>query len=608
MCGIVAYYGKRRVPEVLLDCLQRLEYRGYDSAGIALWDNGNIEIIKAIGKIKDLRAKVDINRFGNVRLGIGHTRWATHGVVSNNNAHPHKVDKISLVHNGIVENYLELKKMLSKNNCNFFSETDSEIVAHLIANDYRGDLLKATVNIVKNLKGSFALAIISALEPDTIVLVKKENPLIIGIGCDEIFVASDITALFPYTDTFIFLDDENIVKINKCNIEVFDFFGNNVSLEKKKVKINFQLAEKAGYKHYMIKEIFEQPKALIDTLVNYISSNREKIIFNELNQLKEVLAKTNSIHIIGCGTSYHAAMVGKYLIERYAGTPVSVDIASEFRYRNNVFCENSIFIAISQSGETADTLASVRQVKKNGVKVIAISNVFSSSLSRLSDATIYTYAGPEIGVASTKAFTTQLLVLLLLALYLGQIKQQLTNSQIQDNINDIVRMPEMLDTILKMTDIISELAMKSINYKHFFYLGRNINYPIALEGALKLKEVSYIHAEGYAAGELKHGPIALISKEMPVFVIASKSHTYEKILSNIEEIRARNGIIYAIATEGDLNVKHRVDEIIYLPDIPEGLSIFLNTVVFQLFAYHCANFLGLDVDQPRNLAKSVTVE
>lgn len=607
MCGIVAYYGNRKVPEVLLECLQRLEYRGYDSAGIAICEEGNIDIIKTVGKIKQLRDKVDANKYIHAKIGIGHTRWATHGIVSDNNAHPHKVNNITLVHNGIVENYLYLKKLVSKNN-NLQSETDSEIIAHLIANEYKGDLLEATINTVKNLKGSFALAIISDMEPETIVLVKKENPLIIGMTEEEVFVASDMTALIPYTDNFIVLEDENIVKVHKVNIAIYNFNGDKISIGNKKIKLSIQMAGKSGFKHYMLKEICEQPKALQDTFINHINESRDRIIFNELEGLEEEIKNVQHIQIIGCGTSYHAAMAGKYLIEKYACVPVSLDIASEYRYRNIVLNENQIIIPISQSGETADTLASIKQIRKRKATIIAITNVIASSLTRISDATIYTYAGPEIGVASTKAFTTQLMILLLFAIYLGQYKNHFDKKTIREYIDNLVKIPDILDGILKKEYLISELAKKCINYKHFLYMGRNINYPIALEGALKLKEISYIHAEGYAAGELKHGPIALISNDIPVFVIATKSHTYEKIITNIEEIKARNGIIFAITTEGDEGVASMVDETISIPEIVEDLSIFPNTAIFQLFAYHCANFLGLDVDQPRNLAKSVTVE
>jgi glucosamine--fructose-6-phosphate aminotransferase (isomerizing) len=608
MCGIVAYYGKRNVPEVLIECLERLEYRGYDSAGVAICGENNIDIIKTVGKIKQLREKIDFNKYTHAKIGIGHTRWATHGVVSNNNAHPHKVGNISLVHNGIVENYSYLKNMfLIKSKLQ--SETDSEIIAHLIASEYKGDLLKTTFNTVKNLKGSFALAIISELEPETIILVKKENPLIIGISEDEVFVASDMTALIPYTNDFIVLEDENIVRIHKTNIEIFNFTGEQISIENKSIKLNFQLAGKGGFKHYMLKEIYEQPKALQDTLINHISESRDEIIFNELISLEERIKHVQHIQIIGCGTSYHAAMIGKYLIEKYAGISVSVDIASEFRYRNIVLRDHEIVIPISQSGETADTLASIKEIGKNNKgTIIAITNVIESSLTRISDATIYTYAGPEVGVASTKAFTTQLMILLLIAIYLGQLKNNFDKKGISKYIDNIVKMPDILDWILRKDYLIEELAKKCVNYKHFLYMGRNINYPIALEGALKLKEISYIHAEGFAAGELKHGPIALISNDIPVFIIATKSHVYDKIITNIEEIKARNGTIFAIMTEGDELAASLVNESITIPEMAEDLSILPNTVIFQLFAYHCANFLGLDVDQPRNLAKSVTVE
>ncbi|MDY6821424.1 MAG: glutamine--fructose-6-phosphate transaminase (isomerizing) [Deferribacterota bacterium] len=607
MCGIVAYIGKRNAIEVIIDCLKRLEYRGYDSAGLALLKDQEVTIIKKTGKIKELEKTCSEKLYINATLGIGHTRWATHGLVNEKNAHPHQSKNIILVHNGVVDNYLQLKEFFS-NRIDFSSETDSELIAHLVEYNYKGDLCDATIKSLNKLRGSFALSIITPNEPDKIVLVKKDSPLIIGIGENEMFAASDLPALVPYTNKFIFLEDNCVASIKRDKVEIFDFNGNKIEPKYETISLNARCVEKYGYKHYMLKEIFEQPRALVDTFTGHISNSQDKIIFNELKGAEEMLLNAKYVEVIGCGTSYHSAMVAKYLIEKYVGIPVIADIASEYRYRENSFEKDSLLIAISQSGETADTLASVKLARERGQKVIVISNVFSSSIPRYSDITLYTYAGPEISVASTKAFITQLTIIYLFSIYFGALKKSIGEKDVKLLVKDFVRLPEQLNYILSFNKDIEEFAKNCSGYKHFFFLGRGINYPIALEGALKLKEVAYIHAEGYAAGELKHGPIALVSPEIPTFVIATKSNVYDKILTNIEEIRARKGKVYIIKSKNDKFLDGFRGDSISIIDTSEELSIFQNTVIFQLFAYHCANFLGLDVDQPRNLAKSVTVE
>jgi glucosamine--fructose-6-phosphate aminotransferase (isomerizing) len=607
MCGIVGYIGNKNATNVLIDGLTRLEYRGYDSAGIALIIDGEIVVERSVGKLNNLKSKIaDKNLFSN--LGIGHTRWATHGKPSDENAHPHRSGDIVIVHNGIIENYLELKKDLISKGYKFSSETDTEVIAHLLNANWIGDLFRTVQKVVKILRGAYALAIISKNEPDKIILARNEAPLVIGKGVGENFAASDIPAVLHHTREFIFLEDYDIAILKKDSVEIFNAEGERVNRELKLISWNPVMAEKAGYKHFMQKEIYEQPRAITDTIRGKYSLDEGEVILHELEEIKNRLVDIERIQIVACGTSWHAGLVGKFLIEKLARIPVEVDIASEYRYRNPIVNEKVLFIPISQSGETADTLAALRLARQMGAKVISICNVIGSSITRESDGTIYTHAGPEIGVASTKAFTTQIATLYLLALYLGQIRSTLSKDEILKYLDALIKVPEDISSVLNLDGEIENLAKRFKDAKNFLYLGRNITYPIALEGALKLKEISYIHAEGYPAGEMKHGPIALIDKNMPVFFIATDSFIYEKTQSNIEEVKARDGVVIAVATEGNKEIAKKADYVIYVKKTIEDTSIFLSTVVTQFFAYHCATLLGLDVDQPRNLAKSVTVE
>lgn len=607
MCGIVGYIGDKNATDVLIDGLTRLEYRGYDSAGIALIMDNDIVVERSVGKLINLKTKIaDKKLYANI--GIGHTRWATHGKPSDENAHPHRSGDIVIVHNGIIENYLELKKELITKDYKFSSETDTEVIAHLLQDLWDCDLFQTVQNVVKKLKGAYALAVVSTREPDRILLARKEAPLVIGIGEGENFAASDIPAVLHHTRSFIFLEDYDIAVLRKDSVEIFDKDGNRVERQVRYISWNPVMAEKSGYKHFMQKEIYEQPRAIADTIRGKYSLDDGMVYLTELESIEDRLKVIERIQIVACGTSWHAGLVGKFLIEKFAKIPVEVDIASEYRYRNPIVDGKVLFIPITQSGETADTLAALRLAKSMGAVVVAICNVIGSSITRESDGTIYTHAGPEIGVASTKAFTTQLATLYLLGIYLAQLKGTLDKYERLRYIDALIKVPEDISSILTLDEKIEELAKKFKEAKNFLYLGRNINYPVALEGALKLKEISYIHAEGYPAGEMKHGPIALIDKNMPVFFIATDSHIYEKTLSNIEEVKARDGVVIAIATEGNNEILKKANHVVYVKKTIEETSIFTTTVVVQFFAYHCATLLGLDVDQPRNLAKSVTVE
>ena len=607
MCGIVGYIGDKNATDVLIDGLTRLEYRGYDSAGIALIIGNDIVVERSVGKLVNLKTKIaDKKLYANI--GIGHTRWATHGKPSDENAHPHRSGDIVIVHNGIIENYLELKRDLIAKGYQFSSETDTEVIAHLLQDLWTSDLFKTVQNVVKKLKGAYALAIVSTREPDKILLARKEAPLVIGIGEGENFAASDIPAVLHHTRRFIFLEDYDVAILRKDSVEIFDKDGKSVERQVRYISWNPVMAEKAGYKHFMQKEIYEQPRAITDTIRGKYSLDDGMVYLTELEAIEDRLKVIERIQIVACGTSWHAGLVGKFLIEKFAKIPVEVDIASEYRYRNPIVDGKVLFIPISQSGETADTLAALRLAKSMGAVVVSICNVIGSSITRESDGTIYTHAGPEIGVASTKAFTTQLATLYLLGIYLAQLKGTLDKDERLRYIDALIKVPEDISSVLTLDEKIEELAKKFKEARNFLYLGRNINYPVALEGALKLKEISYIHAEGYPAGEMKHGPIALIDKNMPVFFIATDSHIYEKTLSNIEEVKARDGVVIAVATEGNNEILKKADYVIYVKKTVEETSIFTTTVVAQFFAYHCATLLGLDVDQPRNLAKSVTVE
>ena len=609
MCGIIGYIGPRETSKVLIEGLRRLEYRGYDSAGIAVFQKGKIAIRRKVGKLTNLEELIEKETFDG-RVGIGHTRWATHGRPSDENAHPHKAGKVTVVHNGIIENYLPLREFLKKRGHVFSSETDTETIAHLIDEFIREghSFLDAVKITLGKIRGSYALGILYEGDETCLIGARNEAPLVIGLGKGEYFIASDVPPVLPYTRDFIFMEDGEIAFLSSEGVKVYDAGGEEISKEPKHVDWNPLMAEKGGYKHFMLKEIFEQPRAVTDTIRGRLSEEKGDVILDNVHLDKEGLKKINRIVLIACGTSYHAALVGKFLIEDFTRVPVEADIGSEFRYRNPIVGENDLIVAISQSGETADTLAALREGKRKGATTLSICNVVESSLARDSDHVIYTHAGPEIGVASTKTFTTQLVTLFLLALRIGREKGHLSEKKGKALIEELVKLPHLMEEMLKSATQVSQIARKYLYARDFLFLGRGINYPIALEGALKLKEISYIHAEGYPAGEMKHGPIALIDREMPVVVLATQNEVYDKVASNIEEVKAREGRVIALLSLSDQAIPKKADDVIFIPETLPSLTPILLTLPLQLLAYYMADFKGLDVDQPRNLAKSVTVE
>ena len=609
MCGIVGYIGPKLAADVILEGLRRLEYRGYDSAGIAVLSNGKVELRRSVGKLVNLQATLAKNRLiGNI--GIGHTRWATHGKPSEENAHPHTdcSGNIVVVHNGIIENYLELKKELVAKDHKFKSETDTEVIAHIVEKNFSGDLLEAVKKTVLEIKGAFAIGVISAHDSQRIIAARKDAPLIVGLGDGENFLASDIPAILPYTRKMILLEEGDIVELKNMGVKIFNFSGKEVTRKLQNILWDPIQAEKGGFKHFMLKEIFEQPETIQDTIRGRIYPEENKIYLEEVKLSDDFLKKLTKVNIIACGTSYHAGLVGKFLFENLAGIATEVDIASEFRYRSPLFSKDMLTIIISQSGETADTLAALRLAKQSGCPTLAICNAVGSTASREADNVLYTHCGPEIGVASTKAFTGQLTSIYLLSLDWAVRRKTISAERFEVLISELWNVSVRVKEVLNNAKLIEKLAKIYSDKRDFLYLGRNINYPIALEGALKLKEISYKHAEGYPAGEMKHGPIALIDENMPVMVIATKSAVYEKILSNIEEVKARGGKVIAIATCGDEQIKVKSDHQIFLPDVDELFYPFFTVIPMQLFAYYVSVHLGCDVDQPRNLAKSVTVE
>jgi len=609
MCGIIGYIGKQNAVPILMEGLRRLEYRGYDSAGIAVMRDGMIEVRRSVGKLNNLESALAGEDLMGL-LGIGHTRWATHGRPSEENAHPHRAGKLVLVHNGIIENYLSLKRELMEEGHSFKSETDTEVLCHLIERyTKKGNTLEEAVrNALKDVKGTYAIGVIHQEYPDRLVAARNGSPLVIGLGKGEFFIASDIPAILNYTRDMIFLDDGEMAILSLDGVEITNLEG--IAIDKGVTRVLWDpvMAEKGGYRHFMLKEIYEQPRAIMDTIRGRISHETGTVYLDELGLSVEDIRGIKRIYLIACGTSWHAALIGKFMIEEMARIPTEVDIASEFRYRNPLIDNDSLFIAITQSGETADTLASQREAKRLGAKVLTICNVVGSTSSREADGVLYTHAGPEIGVASTKAFTSQLTALFLLSLHLGRMKGLINLEDAQRLMGDLVRLPQLVKDVLGIEEEIAQIASRYFKATDFLYLGRGLNYPVALEGALKLKEISYIHAEGYPAGEMKHGPIALIDENIPVVVLAPKDSVYSKVLSNIEEVKTRGGIVIAIATEGDREIALKVDHVIYLPQINHYLTPILLTIPLQLFAYHTALLRGSDVDQPRNLAKSVTVE
>jgi glucosamine--fructose-6-phosphate aminotransferase (isomerizing) len=609
MCGIIGYLGPQEAMPILLDGLKRLEYRGYDSAGMAVIGPNGLTIRRSLGKLRELE-KVLTQEPLSGSVGIGHTRWATHGRPSEANAHPHQVEDIAVVHNGIIENYLDIKENLLKEGHRFASETDTEIVSHLVVRHLRQgtDYLAAIRLTLQEIKGSYALVMVNAKEPRLLVAARKESPLILGLGEGEFFLASDIPAILPYTRRVIFLEDHDLVVVRDGEFLLLDGDGHRVQRQEHAITWSPAMAEKAGYKHFMQKEIFEQPRALIDTFRSRIRQEEGEVVLEEVPFNLEDLRALSKIFIVACGTSYHAAMVGKHLLENICRLPVEVDLGSEFRYRNPLVDEATLLIPISQSGETADTRAGLTAGKELGAKTLAICNVVGSSIAREADCVFYTHAGPEIGVASTKAFTTQLVSLYLIALYLGQCLGRLSREEIGQRLLELVRLPTWVQETLDLDVKIREIAHQYMNAQNFLYLGRGLHYPIALEGALKLKEISYIHAEGYAAGEMKHGPIALIDQQMPVVVLATRSPVLEKIQGNLEEVAARGGRLIALTEADNYQVMERVESAIPVPAVPLELSPIVLAAPLQLLAYHIADLRGTDVDQPRNLAKSVTVE
>jgi glucosamine--fructose-6-phosphate aminotransferase (isomerizing) len=609
MCGIVGYVGPRETAKILIEGLKRLEYRGYDSAGIAVFHQGKVEIRRKEGKLARLEELIGKETFDG-KVGIGHTRWATHGRPSDENAHPHKAGKVAVVHNGIIENYLPLKELLKNKGHVFASETDTEIISHLIDEFIREGHppLEAVRVALDRIKGSYALGILLEGEEQSLIAARKESPLVIGLGREEYFIASDVPPVLPYTRDFIFMEDGEIALLSPKGVKVFDSKGGEVSKEPKRVNWDPLMAEKGGYKHFMLKEIFEQPRAVTDTIRGRLSTEKGDAVLEGVHLDPKFLKKIRRVHLIACGTSYHAALVGKFLIEEFCRIPVEADIGSEFRYRDPIIGPDDLLVAISQSGETADSLAALREAKRKGATTLAVCNVVESSLAREADHVIYTHAGPEIGVASTKTFVTQLVILFLMGLQVGRGLGFLTLDKGKALVEELVRIPHLMEEMLKASSDVAKIARKYLHARDFLYLGRGINYPIALEGALKLKEISYVHAEGYPAGEMKHGPIALIDREMPVVVLATKNDVYEKVVSNIEEVKAREGKIIVLASPSDHEIVKKADDVIYIPETVPCLTPILLTIPLQLLAYYMADFKGTDVDQPRNLAKSVTVE
>lgn len=613
MCGIVAYIGEKKAYPIIMKGLHRLEYRGYDSAGVALL-NHDLNVYKCKGKVSDLEVFID-KKSTEGNIGIGHTRWATHGVPNDANAHPHSSESKNLViiHNGIIENYASLKAELKSRGHNFNSDTDTEVLIHLIEDimiKEKIDLVEAVRLALNEVSGAYAIVVMSKNEPDLLVAAKKGSPLVIGIGKGEFFLASDATPIIEYTKNVVYLEEEEIAVLRRNEeIKIINIKNQKKTPYIQELEMHLEAIEKGGYEHFMLKEIFEQPRSIKDSMRGRIRTDGGTLVrLGGIAEYMQKIVNADRIIIIGCGTSWHAGMVGEYLIEDLARIPVEVEYASEFRYRNPIISERDVIIAISQSGETADTLAAIELAKSKGATILGICNVAGSSIARASDAGSYTHAGPEIGVASTKAFTAQVTVLTLMALNIAQRKGTITSSRFNQLVTELASVPDKVEKVLKNNEKILELAAKIKDARNALYLGRGNSFPVALEGALKLKEISYIHAEGYPAAEMKHGPIALIDEEMPVIVIATKGASYEKVVSNIQEVKARKGKIIAVVTEGDVVVKDLADYVIEVPETDDVLVPLISVIPLQLLSYHIAVMRGCNVDQPRNLAKSVTVE
>jgi glucosamine--fructose-6-phosphate aminotransferase (isomerizing) len=613
MCGIVGYIGHRKVSSVILDGLRRLEYRGYDSAGIAVINGQDIQVVRSAGKLRELEESLRLVQLDGT-FGLGHTRWATHGRPTEENAHPHRdcSGSMVVVHNGIIENYKDLKRELQAAGHKFATETDTEVIAHLIEEARKGrpgmSLEEGVRGAVPRLSGSYAFAAVSSTDPQKIVAARNGPPLVIGLGKDEFFVASDVPAILHHTRDVFFLDDREMAVVTEGGVVISDQAGRMVSKSVQRITWDPIMAEKAGFKHFMLKEIYEQPRAIRDTLLGRVSQDSGRIFLDEMEISREEFRSCRKLHIVACGTSWHAALVGKFMIERLARLPVEVDIASEFRYRNPILEKDHLLMVISQSGETADTLAAQREARARGLKTLAICNVVGSMVTREAQGVLYTHAGPEIGVASTKAFTAQIAALYLFALYLAQERGTLSPEETRELIRAVLHIPTQIEQILARDSQVEDIAKEFFRASDFLYLGRGINYPIALEGALKLKEISYIHAEGYPAGEMKHGPIALIDRNLPIVALVFGDALFEKMMSNVEEARARDGAVLLITHEGREEIGRRASGTFAIPVTLDLLTPILASVPLQLLAYHIALRRGCDVDQPRNLAKSVTVE
>ncbi len=610
MCGIVGYIGNQEAMPILLGGLKRLEYRGYDSAGVAMISDETLSVSKQKGKISQLESVLSEKKI-NGTIGIGHTRWATHGEPNTINAHPHSCceKKFALIHNGIIENYSSLKKELQQKKHNFQTETDTEVLVHLIEDFYKkgGNFELAVREALQRLEGTYGIAVVCSDEPDTLITARKGSPIVLGLGDNEYFVASDTAAIVAHTQQVSYLDDNEMAIINRKNMVIKTIDDRPVEKRVEQIAFDVEKIEKSGYEHFMLKEIMEQPQTVFDSMRGRLLDEEGTAKLGGIEYEIDSLLRARRVLFSACGTSWHAALIGEYLVEEYVRIPVEVEYASEFRYRNPILDRDTVVAVISQSGETADTLAAVREAKRKRAKVLGICNVVGSTIARETDAGVYLHAGPEIGVASTKAFTSQVTVLALMSLLLARMSS-MSASTGRSVVQEFSLLPEKIEQILKSRKLIESIADKYVDATNFLYLGRGINFPVALEGALKLKEISYIHAEGYPAAEMKHGPIALIDENMPVVVIATKDSTYDKIISNIEEVRARKGKIIAIATEGDDFIKTKVDHVIYVPHFNEFLLPILTIIPLQLLAYYIAVKRGCDVDQPRNLAKSVTVE
>ncbi len=607
MCGIVGYIGEKQAIPIMLCGLEKLEYRGYDSAGIAVIENNKLKVFKTKGRINNLKELLNNNGY-NSSMGIGHTRWATHGKPSDINAHPHSSNsnKFAVVHNGIIENYLDLKEELIKKGVKFISETDTEVIAQLLEYYDTGNFVDTVFSVVSKLQGAFSIGIICKDNPDELIAVKKDSPLIIGLGDGENYIASDIPAILSKTRKIYRLDDEEIAVIKKDKINIYNFNKEIVYKNVFTVDWDITSAEKMGYEHFMMKEIMEQPKAVRDTIYPRIKNN--KIIFDQLSLSENDIKNLNRIYIVACGSAYHVGCVAKYTIEKIAKIPVEVDFASEFRYRKPLLNKNDLIIIISQSGETADSLAALRESKKNGVKVLSIVNVVGSTIANESDNIIYTWAGPEIAVATTKAYSAQLVVIYLLALYMADKLGTISNDIYTDYINELLKLPDKIESILKRKDELIDFCKIYFNSRDIFFIGRNVDYAVCLEGSLKLKEVSYAHSEAYAAGELKHGPISLIENDVPVIALATQDDLFYKMLSNIKEVKARGAAIFSIAVEGNTKIEQVSDYNFYIPTTCDIMLPSLSVIPLQFISYYVALYKNCDIDKPRNLAKSVTVE